>query len=96
MRVGCEESHASSHVLDRGTGPSLNLPYFCIYAAHQGGLVLWYSTGSLTRRRIRDTAGYKKVSHGFEGVCVMEKGDDVFASRNGTLFGSSVACVELL
>ena len=96
MGVGCEESHASSHVLDRGTGASPNLPYFCMYAAYQGGPVLWYSTGSLKRRKIRDTAGYKRVSHAFEGVCVKEKGDDVFASRNGTLFGSSVACVELL
>ena len=34
----------------------------------RGGLVLWYSPGSLTRRKIWDTAGYTRVSHAFEGL----------------------------
>ena len=35
-----------------------------------GGLVLWYPPGSLTRRKIWDTAGYKRVSLAFGGMCV--------------------------
>ena len=49
---------SSSHVLDRGTGASPNLPNSA-HTAHQGGLVLWYSTEILTRHKIWDTAGYK-------------------------------------
>ena len=49
----------------------------------------------VTRRNVWDTAGYKRVSHAFEGTCVQEKGDDAFDSRNCTPFSSSVACVEL-
>ena len=33
-------------------------------------IVLWYSPGSLTRRKIWDTAGYQRVSHAFEGMCI--------------------------
>ena len=40
------------------------------YTAHQGELVLWHSPGSLTRRKIWDTAGHKRVSHAFEGMYV--------------------------
>ena len=58
--------------------------------------MLWYSSGSLTRRNIWDTAGYKSVSHVFEGMCVYEKGDDAFASRNYMLLSSSVAFGELI
>ena len=58
--------------------------------------MLWYSPWSLTRRKIWDTAGYKRVSRAFAGMCAQEKGDAAFASRNGTLFSSSVACVELI
>ena len=33
--------------------------------------VLRYSSGSLTfGRKIRDMAGYKRISHAFEGICV--------------------------
>ena len=58
-------------------------------------LLLWYCPGSLARRKVWDTAGYKRVSHAFEGMCVWEKEDDAFASRSCTLFSSNVACVEL-
>ena len=30
----------------------------------------WHSPGSLTRRRVWDTAGYKRVAPAFEGMCV--------------------------
>ena len=36
--------------------------------------MLGYSPGSPTRRKIWDTAGYKRVSYAFEGMCVWEKG----------------------
>ena len=58
------------------------ISHISAYTAHQGGLVLWYSTGSLARLNMWDTAGYKRVSHAFEGMCVQETGDDAFASRN--------------
>ena len=64
--------------------------------AGDGTLMLRYFPGSLTRRNMWDTAGYKRVSHAFEGMCVYEKGDGDLASRNCTLFSSSVACVELI
>ena len=35
---------------------------------HRLESLVWYSPGSLTRRKIRDTAGYKRVSHAFEGA----------------------------
>ena len=36
----------------------------------RGRSVLWHSPGSLARRKIWNTAGYKRVSHVFEGMCV--------------------------
>ena len=33
MGVGVGRAASSSHVLDRGTGVSPNLPYFCIYCS---------------------------------------------------------------
>ena len=75
MGVGCEESHLRVMLyLDRETRASPNLPHFCMYTTHQGGLVLWYSPGSLTRRKIWDTAGYKRVSHAFDGMCIGKRG----------------------
>ena len=46
-----------------------NLPYFCIYGS-SGWASVMVSPGSLTKRRIWDTAGYKRVSHAFGGMCV--------------------------
>ena len=59
--------------------------------------MLRYSPESLTRCKM---LGIRLEKKGFHMplkayMCVKEKGDDAFASRNGTLFSSSVACVEL-
>ena len=58
--------------------------------------MLWYFHGSLKTRNYLYSAGFKMFSHAFEGMCVYEKGNYAFASRNCTLFSSSVACVELI
>ena len=52
------------------------------YVAENDGTAVMVFPGSLTRRKLWDTAGYKRVSRAFEGMCVQEKGDHVFASRN--------------
>ena len=44
VRVGFEEPPSSTHVLVSGTGiPQIS--HISAYAAHQGGLVLWYGPG---------------------------------------------------
>ena len=63
--------------------------------AHQGGLELCFFPGSLTRRTIWDTAGYKGFHMPLK-ACAYSEGHCDFFSRNRTLFRSSVTCVELI
>ena len=44
------------------------------YTAHQGGLVLWYSPWSLTRRKIWDMAGYKRPHMLLKACAYRKKG----------------------
>ena len=48
--------------------------------------MLWYSPGSLTRRKIWDMAGHKGFYMSLKACAYRKKGDDAFASRNRTLF----------
>ena len=54
--VGFEERHLRLMVLVSGTGISPNFPYFCIYAAHQGGLVLCVTDKSIRVCHVTDPA----------------------------------------
>ena len=75
-----------SHALDRRTGASPNLPYFCIYGSSGWASVMVLPWKTNKTKDPGCGYGIKRVSHAFDGMTCMyvyEKGDDVAATHSG-------------